>query len=65
MSEKTCMDEVTVVVEHPPDFEVRVEKTVVLPVVEIQVPGFQGPSAADKPLDVDPLEIYLTARGEL
>ncbi len=33
------------------------------PVVTIQIPGIQGPAAADQPLDIDPLTTYLTARG--
>lgn len=57
--------EVTIVVEPPEQVVVAVEKTVVLPVVEVEIAGVQGPSAADKPLDVDPVEIYLKARGEM
>lgn len=57
--------EVTIVVEPPPEIVLQVEETTVLPVVEVEVRGLQGPSAADKPLDIDPLEIYLQARGEM
>lgn len=42
--------------------EVPVDTEISMVVVEIQGP--QGPSAVDRPLDYDPLEIYLNARGE-
>lgn len=52
---------VTVILEKP--VSVKVPEPVQLPVVKVLVPGIQGASATDKPLDVDPLEIYLSARG--
>lgn len=58
-----CLQDVTVVVEPPPEIVVEVQEVQTLPVVEVQVPGIQGASSIDKPLDVDPLETYLSARG--
>lgn len=52
---------VTVVVQKP--ITVRVTETVQLPVVKVLVPGIQGPASVDRPLDIDPLETYLQARG--
>lgn len=60
----TC-DDVVVTVESPPEIVLEVTKETVLPVVEVQIAGIQGTGAGDKPLDIDPLEIYLKARGEL
>ena len=58
-----------VVEVKPPDrYEIGVVETKVLPVVEVEVRGIQGPpgeSGVDKPLLEDPLEIYLKARGDM
>nr|DAH48586.1 MAG TPA: hypothetical protein [Caudoviricetes sp.] len=64
MYEKTSTCEpvsVTVVVQNP--ISVKVTEPVVLPVVKVLVPGIQGPASVDRPLDTDPLETYLQARG--
>lgn len=53
---------VTVVVKNP--IKVHVTERTQLPVVKVLVPGIQGPSASDKPLEIDPLETYLKARGD-
>lgn len=52
---------VTVIVQNP--ISIEVTESVTLPVVTVQVPGLQGPASVDRPLDVDPLETYLAARG--
>lgn len=52
---------ITVVVQEP--VSVIVEKTVEMPAVKVLVPGIQGPAAVERPLDEDPLETYLKARG--
>ena len=52
---------VNVLVQKP--ITVRVTETVQLPVVKVLVPGIQGPASVDRPLDIDPLETYLQARG--
>lgn len=52
---------VTVVVQNP--IKVHVTETVQLPVVKVLVPGIQGPASVDRPLNIDPLETYLQARG--
>lgn len=57
--------EITVIVEPPQVINVIVEEAITLPVVTVEVPGIQGPSRADEPFDIDPLEIYLKARGSL
>ena len=57
--------EITVIVEPPQVINVIVEETITLPVVTVEVPGIQGPSRADEPFDIDPVEIYLKARGAL
>lgn len=57
--------EITVIVEPPQVINVIVEEAITLPVVTVEVPGIQGPSRADEPFDIDPLEIYLKARGAL
>jgi hypothetical protein len=60
---------VTVVVEPPKEIIVETKNEVCLPVVKVLVPGIQGPkgdrgpAGENQPLDIDPLETYLTARG--
>jgi hypothetical protein len=60
---------VTVVVEPPKEIIVEAKKEVCLPVVKVLVPGIQGPkgdrgpAGENQPLDIDPLQTYLTARG--
>lgn len=60
-----------IVVESPRPYEIIVEKKITLPIVEVQVPGIQGPEGPQgppgesKPLEIDPLEIYLKARGDM
>lgn len=66
MYEKTSTCEpvsVTVVVQNP--ISVKVTEPVVLPVVKVLVPGIQGPASVDRPLDIDPLQTYLQARGNI
>lgn len=64
-----CKCNVTVVVEPPKEIIVEAKKEVCLPVVKVLVPGIQGPmgergpAGENSPLDVDPLQTYLTARG--
>lgn len=62
MSQRT-LEPVTVVIQPPPTFTVTVVESKILPAVTVQVPGIQGPAAADKPLDIDPLELYLKAKN--
>ncbi len=57
------LEPVTVCIQPPPVIQLTVSEPKVLPVVTIQIPGIQGPAAADQPLDIDPLTTYLTARG--
>ena len=57
--------EITVIVEPPQVINVIVEEAITLPAVTVEVPGIQGPSRADEPFDIDPVEIYLKARGTL
>lgn len=52
---------IKVIVNNP--ITLRVTEQVQLPVVKVLVPGIQGPASVDRPLDVDPLETYLQARG--
>ncbi len=65
-----CKCNVTVVVEPPKEIVVQVKKEVSLPIVKVLVPGIQGPkgeqgpAGESKPLDDDPLQTYLNARGE-
>ena len=59
-----CPD-IEIEVQPPETFTVEIAETVYAPVVEVEVPGIQGPSMNDSPLDIDPLEIYLKARGEI
>lgn len=65
MTDAVAKTEITVVVEPPQEINVLVDQTVVLPVVTVEVPGIQGPSRADEPFDVDPVEIYLNYRGAI
>ena len=64
-----CKCNVTVVVEPPKEIIVETKNEVYLPVVKVLVPGIQGPkgdrgpAGENQPLDIDPLETYLTARG--
>lgn len=64
-----CKCNVTVVVEPPKEIIVETKNEVCLPVVKVLVPGIQGPkgdrglAGENQPLDIDPLETYLTARG--
>ena len=64
-----CKCNVTVVVEPPKEIIVEAKKEVCLPVVKVLVQGIQGPkgdrgpAGENQPLDIDPLQIYLTARG--
>lgn len=55
--------EITVIVEPPQVINVIVEEAITLPVVTVEVPGIQGPSRADEPFEIDPVEVYLKARG--
>lgn len=64
-TDAVAQTEITVIVEPPKEINVLVERTVTLPVVTVEIPGIQGPSRADEPFDVDPVEIYLTYRGAL
>lgn len=60
--EATCRPaQISVVVQNP--IYVQVAEQVQLPVVKVQVPGIQGPASVDRPLEVDPLQTYLEARG--
>ena len=43
--------------------EVQVEPEIA--VVEVEVRGLQGASSVERPLDYDPLEIYLQSRGDI
>lgn len=45
------------------EITVIVEEVVTLPVITVEVPGIQGPSRIDAPFEIDPVEIYLKARG--
>lgn len=70
-----CKCDVTVVIEQPKEIIVEIKNEVSLPVVEVHIPGIQGPKGEqgprgeqgpigeNAPLDVDPLQTYLTARG--
>lgn len=64
-----CKCNVTVVVEPTKEIIVEAKKEVCLPVVKVLVQGIQGPkgdrgpAGENQPLDIDPLQIYLTARG--
>ena len=64
-----CKCNVTEVVEPPKENIVETKNEVCLPVVKVLVPGIQGPkgdrgpAGENQPLDIDPLETYLTARG--
>lgn len=52
---------IRVIVNNP--ITLKVTEQVQLPVVKVLVPGIQGPASVDRPLDVDPLQTYLNARG--
>ena len=65
MSNEIVLEEVTLVVTEPEIVEVVTEFPVVLPVVEVDVPGIQGSAAVERPLEIDPLETYLKARGDI
>lgn len=52
----------TVLVQNP--ICVKTVEKVSLPIVKVLVPGIQGPASTEQPLEDDPLEIYLKARGE-
>lgn len=52
---------IQVIVNNP--ITLKVTEQVQLPVVKVLVPGIQGPASVDRPLDVDPLQTYLNARG--
>ena len=64
-----CKCNVTVVVEPPKEIIGETKNEVCLPVVKVLVPGIQGPkgdrgpAGENQPLDIDPLETNLTARG--
>ena len=53
---------IQVIVNNP--ITLKVTEQVQLPVVKVLVPGIQGPASVDRPLDVDPLQTYLNARGK-
>lgn len=61
---KVCNPSITITVQEQTPIVVETKNEVTLPVVEVQVPGIQGPAAVEKPLEIDPLETYLQARGE-
>ena len=62
---------VKVIVQAPKKNIVQVKEVVCLPIVKVLVPGIQGPEGpqgppgSNEPLDVNPLETYLKARGEI
>lgn len=60
---KVCKPSITITVQEQASIVVETKNEVTLPVVEVQVPGIQGPAAVEKPLEIDPLETYLKARG--
>lgn len=57
-------NEIQIVVEinPPPEIIVEVSDEPSEEVVEVQVEGLQGPSSADRPLETDPTDLYLTAK---
>ena len=61
---KVCNPSITITVQEQTPIVVETKNEVTLPVIEVQVPGIQGPAAVEKPLEIDPLETYLKARGE-
>lgn len=63
MSQEQINDPIFIQITPPETINVTVVEQKVLPVVTVQIPGIQGPASVDRPLDVDPLETYLTARG--
>ena len=63
MSQEQINDPIFIQITPPKTINVTVVEQKVLPVVTVQIPGIQGPASVDRPLDVDPLETYLTARG--
>lgn len=63
--DEIVFEEVTIVVTEESPIEVVTQFPVVTPIIEVDVPGIQGSSSVERPLDIDPLEIYLKARGGL
>ena len=60
---KVCKPSITITVQEQTPIVEKTKNEVTLPVVEVQIPGIQGPAAVEKPLEIDPLETYLKARG--
>lgn len=64
MSQVQVCEPIYIQITPPQEIHVTVVEQEVLPVVTVQVPGIQGPASVERPLDVDPLETYLSARGD-
>lgn len=66
-----CKCNVTVVVSPPKKVIVETKNEISLPIVKVLVPGIQGPkgdqgpAGETQPLEIDPLQTYLKARGTL
>ena len=65
MSLSECKLPIKVVIRPPDQIVVKTVKSEIKPVVTVQVPGIQGGSSAETPLEDDPLTIYLESRGNL
>lgn len=61
---KVCKPCVVVTIDKQAPITVHTTKETELPIVEIQTPGLQGPASVERPLEEDPLQTYLKARGE-
>lgn len=58
-------EEIEIIVEAPEPRHIEVHQVADIPVIEVEVPGIQGPSSAERPLDIDPVKTYLKHRGEI
>lgn len=63
--QKIISPAIEVCLEQQTPIVIEIPKEAKASTIEIEVPGMQGASAVDKPLDFDPLELYLATRGKL
>lgn len=61
---KVCKPCIEITLEEQTPVVVETTKETASSIVEVQIQGLQGPAAVDRPLEYDPVEIYLKARGD-
>lgn len=63
MSQEQINDPIFIQITPPEVIRLTVTEQKNAPVITVQIPGIQGSASVERPLDVDPLDIYLEARG--